>query len=376
MLSGLNLDTPFPSRNAAGTLSQRVVAYLCETKPEVGSLLLTDADLASRSRLSHSTVRRALRGLHKDGWIERRPGYGSLVGPRVHMSVNDPPFGTSVGTKRLAVIASFASSDWYVSGVLNALDQTAYELGLTVEIIASSNEGGIPSVFRRLMNNKPDVVAMISPRMPQAVIAAEALRLNIPVLTTGSSLEGMGMPVIREDSLAGAAMAVTHLVRLGHTRIGFLGIPVAERFMFIRRQGWQRGQIEAGIEPDEGLVCWITPDASAQETASLLSSYLAKHKPTALLVATTTGMACLGDYSTATGLRIPQDLSVVTFDQSFEVYRAHFGSTFVPTVVGLPLADIAKTIAKYAMIACDAGTIPAQTELSCSLIEGASVRKL
>ncbi len=367
----------FPSRNAAGELSRRVVDYLTTRRPCVGTKLSTDADVVAKTQLSHSTVRRALRGLQREGWIERRPGHGSFVGPRVALDSPGLRMGGTMKSQtiRLACVANFARGDWYVAGVLDALDRLAADKGLSIEMISSREDAPSEQASKRLAQSHPDVLALITPRLAQAPLVVEARRLGIPCIATGTSLADIGIPIVCETSAQGAAMGTRHLIEAGHRRIGYLSYAVPAQFVFSRRQGWHQALSDADIPADENLVCWLPAGADAHVATPVIEAYLKQHKPTALLVASNAAMFRLGDYVQATGLRIPQDLSVVTFDQSFEVYRAHFGSAFVPTVVALPLASIAMTIAKYAMLASDTGTIPAKTELPCNLIEGKTVNK-
>ena len=381
-IESIELDTPFPSRNAAGVLSQRIVRYLCDTRPAVGSLLLTDADLASRSRLSHSTVRRALRVLHKDGWIERRPGYGSLVGPRVALSTVSGEAHASMhevksSLLRIAVVAAFSRNDWYVSGVLDALDMLAADRNLNIELLSAREGGTGEDLGRRLAQSKPDVMALIAPRLPQARIVIEAARIGIPAVATGTSLEALNVPVVCEDSVQGAADAVERLAREGHRRIGYISYAVTSKWVFTRREGWLLGMNRAGLEADENLVCWIPEFANETTVQPCLSAYFKNHRPTAVVCASSPAMQRLGDYCKRTAMKVPDDLSVVTFDQDYASYQARFGnSDFKPEVVALPLKNMALSIVDIARQLADGNLPERQTDLPCELRPGVSVRRL
>jgi len=376
----LELDTPFPSRNAAETLSRRIVTYLRENRPEVGTLLVTDADLATRSRLSHSTVRRALRVLHKNGWIERRPGYGSLVGPRVAMSIDtigamERP--SKVPLLRIAVVATFARSDWYVSGVLDALDGLAGVHGLNIELISARADMSGEDISRRLAQSRPDVMALITPRLPQARVVMEAARLKIPSVATGTSLLGLDVPCICEDGEQGAVMAVDRLAKAGHKRIGYISYAVASKWVFTRRAGWRNGLTAAGIEPDENLTCWLPEDANETNSVPCLAEYFTKHRPTAVVCGSSAAMLRLGDYCKVSGMKVPDDLSVVAFDQDYPSYQARFGSSdFKPDVVALPLRQMVSSIVEIAQQLVDGKAPESRTDLPCELRAGVSVCQL
>jgi len=79
----LDFSTEFPSRRAAEELRTQVVRFLMLERSATGTRFLTDQEMVVRSKLSRSTVRRVLDVLHQQGWIDRRIGQGTFVGPRV-----------------------------------------------------------------------------------------------------------------------------------------------------------------------------------------------------------------------------------------------------------------------------------------------------
>ena len=76
-------EVRFPDRGGVKVLRQHVQAYLEGSDLVPGEGFPTDAQVAEMSRLSLSTVRRALMPLHREGWVVREPGRGSFVGARV-----------------------------------------------------------------------------------------------------------------------------------------------------------------------------------------------------------------------------------------------------------------------------------------------------
>jgi len=107
--------------------------------------------------------------------------------------------------------------------------------------------------------------------------------------------------------------AMAYLTGLGHRRIGFitgrLGLLSARQ----RYQGYLDGLAAAGIEPDDELVQEgdYTLELAVEKARTLLSL---RHPPTA--IAASNDMSAMGVYQAAAelGVRIPEDLSVVGFD--------------------------------------------------------------
>src|SRR5882757_1445022 len=79
---------PFPSRKAFVALRRRLEDQLRGGGFSAGDPFPSDADLVRTTGLSRDTVRKALAELSRDGWIERRHGLGTFVGPRVNMPIS------------------------------------------------------------------------------------------------------------------------------------------------------------------------------------------------------------------------------------------------------------------------------------------------
>src|SRR6185436_2485518 len=92
MSSTFEITTPLPARGSATALRQQLIEHLERSRPRVGDRFLSDFELTQIARLSRPTVRRALDDLQREGWIERRPGVGTFIGPRAGMFL-DPADG-------------------------------------------------------------------------------------------------------------------------------------------------------------------------------------------------------------------------------------------------------------------------------------------
>ena len=125
------------------------------------------------------------------------------------------------------------------------------------------------------------------------------------------------MPRVIGDDIAGGALAARHLLDLGHTAIGFVGDAVEDPFGFTSSRDRERGLVQelagAGIAlPPE----WIGHGAHGRYEARDLSRrmLLADRRPTAIFAASDT--QALGVIAAAheVGLRVPDDLSVIGYD--------------------------------------------------------------
>src|SRR5438876_9662154 len=135
--STFEITTPLPARGSATALRQQLVEHLQRIRPRVGDRFLSDYELTRIAQLSRPTVRRALDELQREGWIERRPGVGTFIGPRAGMlTATDHANGTGGNggvrqrTVRLALLIHMLGDfvhDWYVAGLLGGIDAAAEE---------------------------------------------------------------------------------------------------------------------------------------------------------------------------------------------------------------------------------------------------------
>jgi DNA-binding LacI/PurR family transcriptional regulator len=125
--------------------------------------------------------------------------------------------------------------------------------------------------------------------------------------------EPEGLPWVALDTAGGTDAALAHLIELGHRRIGQLGSRVQYPTFRIRRARWEAALESVGVEPSADL--WAGSgfdfDDAAQAAGGLLD---AADPPTAIVC--DDDILAGGVYlaARARGVRIPEDLSVVGFD--------------------------------------------------------------
>lgn len=384
MSQTFQLKHPLPSRRAAEGLRQQIIEHLVQTQPEIGAPFLSDHQLARVAGLSRPTVRRALDSLSREGWIERRHGRGTYVGPRAAIGTGSTQVGlTSAaasgdrkGVVRMAVLVHGLgdfSHDWYSPSVLAGIDEVAGEERVTIELVGDRH-CDVRAVSNRLMQSRPDVLACLAPAARHALLIGEAQRQGIPAIGTGSFLTDLGIPTVCEEGRAGAAEAVRYLASKGHRRIGFVQMAFGLPMVFQRHRGYLEGLESVGIEADESLVLWLRRGEPEGSEAKRLSEYLKRCRPTAIVCGVCWPLKFMSELVRRGEVRVPGDVSVVTFDQHPGVEGWLGGVT--PAVVALPLREMGRELARLGRRAAGSGEVPKVTYVACRLEEGESVRDL
>ena len=124
--------------------------------------------------------------------------------------------------------------------------------------------------------------------------------------------DGTGPASIGDDCL-GAHLATRHLLDLGHRRIGLVGGPDYASSARGRRTGYEQALAEAGILADEKL---ITGDSFSMEGGEAAGRTLLDRtdRPTAIFAVNDNTAIGVMAAAHALGLRIPEDLSLVGYN--------------------------------------------------------------
>jgi LacI family transcriptional regulator len=135
-------------------------------------------------------------------------------------------------------------------------------------------------------------------------------------------LRGRRSLTVSSDNVAGARAAVAHLHGLGHARIATVAGPLDTRPARDRLRGFRQGITEAGLAYRDELVTYgdFYVDSGYRAGRGLLS--LAE-PPTAVVAAS--DLMAVGVYRAAreAGRRVPEDLSIVGFDDIAEAGHLH-----------------------------------------------------
>jgi LacI family transcriptional regulator len=170
---------------------------------------------------------------------------------------------------------------------------------------------------------------------------------------------GPGVPTVMTDDVEGGRIATRHLVELGHRDIAFIGDHADNGFGFtsssLREQGYTEVLRSTGRKVRRAYIrhCPHQRDEAGHATDQLLSL---REPPTAVFAASDVQATGVVEAARARGVRIPNDLSVVGFDD-IEI-SAYAGIT----TVHQPLFESGHFGARLLLDALRSGTRPAATE--------------
>ncbi len=136
------------------------------------------------------------------------------------------------------------------------------------------------------------------------------------------------------DYERGICDSLEHLAKLGHRRIAYIGGPLALPSAQVRKKAFIKGALQAGIEPDRAIDSDFTVKGGYAASGELING----SRPTAIL--TGNDLTAIGVLHRAfdAGLKVPEDLSVVGFD---DIMFSEYTQPAL-TTVAVPRGEIGK----------------------------------
>ncbi|WP_091227322.1 LacI family DNA-binding transcriptional regulator [Microbacterium sp. 3J1] len=294
-------------------------------------------------------------------------------------------------TKTIGVIVADLANP-YFAGVLRGVSDTTRAAGYgTIVISTDEDQKREDEAVRLLTAKRVDgiIVAPAGGRQADASALRSAIERGTPLVQIDRTVDGLDADAVVLDNRDAAREATDYLLAAGHRRIALAWGPavpteqasvadlalaartteitsVGERYL-----GYADAFADAGVAVDPLLV--MTGEQTAEGVRDFLAGVLGTDGATAVIATEQDAViASLGE-ARARGLRIPQDLSIVSFDDSpwAEVHEPAI------TTVRQPLRALGENAANL-LLARIAGEAPGPTvtHLSSEFVDRASVRRV
>lgn len=282
----------------------------------------TIADVAKAAGVSVSTVSRALRGLDRVN-PETRERIEKEAN-RLHFSFSKSASSLASGkTMRIAVLLPSEISSWFNShafeGIYEVMSKADYDV---VPYIVWTQED-LDRFFQNLPGNR-NVDAIIEASFDFDEAKKRVLgELTIPVVGMNApSTHGLDAGVAIDDAAAMSAI-VRFLKSLGHKTLAYIGQPVnASPFIcsdIVREKGFLDAAKECGYGDDDIIIVPSLTHMDVQNEQDIYSGivtqlFSAPKQPTGICVSVDAAAVPLLKELRRMGWRVPQDVSVVGFD--------------------------------------------------------------
>jgi DNA-binding LacI/PurR family transcriptional regulator len=291
--------------------------------------------VAQRAKVSTATVSRTIHGL---------PTVNAKMAQRVWHAIQELKYFPNTQARALVsgrsgvlgLIVSEITNPFFselIQGFEDVSVQSRYEI-----LVGSTNydPNRWELCIRRMLERKADGVAVMTFGIEEPLLQQLAER-EIPLVFIDAGPERPGISLLRVDYHHGIRQGVQHLAVLGHRKIAFVSGPMRLHSAHSRLDAFCKSLRECGIAPSPE---WLIEGDHALDGGILAMEKLVAGSEFPTAVMCSNDMTAIGVLHKAyrEGLRIPDDLSIIGFD---DVFMAHV--MFPPlTSIQMSRFDIAR----------------------------------
>lgn len=294
--------------------------------------------LSELSGFSPATVSNALNGkrsvsaetAEKITRLAQQYGYtGSAAGERVERTAGDGRIRVVTYRESGKVFSDSPFFSFLLEGVENECHAQGYE---TAVVNLYRHQADYEERVADLLADRETGILLIGTELTEET-ARPFADADAPLVLVDAWFDRVPFNAVLMDNEASVQRAVEYLIGQGHERIGYLKSSVSISNFERRSVGWQRALVAHGLAPDERYIFRVPPSIVGACEAMRHALDEGRELPTAFFA--DNDMIALGAMQTlqARGLRIPEDISIVGFDD------ITFSEAFTP---GLTTVRVAK----------------------------------
>ncbi len=275
---------------------------------------VTIQDVAKTAGVSVSTVSRVLNG---------KVDVASETQDRIRSVIDDLGFTTNLAARSMRSFKknmvglimpdiAYPFAIEVMKGVNRAIAESEFDLLVytTGDVRKSGRASHEQKYVSLLSNSITDGVIIVAP-------VTGAFSTDAPIVSIDPLMSDPNYPSVHATNYQGATDAMNYLLGLGHTRIGFISGRAELESSNRRLKGYRDAIEKAGLSIDEKLIA--SGDYTTETGAKCARELLSGDNPPSAIFASN-DQAAMGVFQVAQemGIRIPQDLSVVGFDNIME----------------------------------------------------------
>ncbi|TDO93851.1 GntR family transcriptional regulator of arabinose operon [Halanaerobium saccharolyticum] len=275
-----------------------------------GDLLPSESEVADKFKYSRDTVRRALEELEKEKIVSRKRGKGTFY----RDSKN------TVKEKRIAVITTYLSN-YIFPNIISGIEEVVSSKHYTLNLANTDNDPNKERKhLRKVIDNgvdgliiEPTKSALDTHNMD---LYRELKAKKIPFVMLNAYYRELNPSYAIVNDYKGGYKAAQYLLQLGHTNIA--GIFKEDDLQGIFRQkGFKKALTDYGIDPESAEIgTYITSQISSYPYHWMDKMLSHKNRPTAVVCYNDEIAVDIVKAIIDNGLKVPDDISVVSFDDS------------------------------------------------------------
>jgi len=264
--------------------------------------------------------------------INNEPNVRPTMKERVQASIDRLGYVPSIAAQRMSGSRSYLilaindrertiadwqtrqGTDWVDQMLLGGMLKCAeHGYRMIFELVDTHNDHVERELGATIAALQPDGVILTPPHSDNPLITGILAKQKIPFARIGSIDTGAGIAMTMDDE-GSARRATEHLIGLGHRRIGFIAGSQEYDLSNWRIDGWREAMVAAGLSHDDLCTRGDFSYDSGVIAANLLLDLATP--PTAIIASNDQMTLAALDTANQRGLGVPDDLSLISFDNT------------------------------------------------------------
>jgi LacI family transcriptional regulator len=218
-------------------------------------------------------------------------------------------------TNSIAYVCLDAANPFFTD-VARGVEAAAASNDIAVYLCDSGNDAAREDRYLDLLEQQRMRGILITPVNPNSERLRRLARRGTPVVLVDRGAGRNGLCSVSVDDVYGGELAAAHLLEAGHQQVAFVGGPLSIGQVADRLAGTQRALANAGHDPANLIVVETgAPTISeGREAGTRIASLRARHRPSGVFCANDLLALGLLQQVLQRGLRVPDDIAIVGYD--------------------------------------------------------------
>ena len=218
------------------------------------------------------------------------------------------------GRSRVLAYVMLDASNPFFTDVARGMELTAEEADLSLFLCNSDNRPERELAYLQRLREQRVQGILVTPVAPDHPSLDEIVQSGTPVVIVDRTRDIDSHCSVAVDDVTGGTIAARHLLDLGHRRLAYVGGPEVIGQVRDRLQGVRRAV--AGAAAEQPRVLWTSTStvAEGRRAGHVLAGLPAEDRPSAAVCANDLLALGLLQQCVSLGLRVPEDLAIVGYD--------------------------------------------------------------
>lgn len=297
-----------------------------EEQLKPGDKLPSENELTERLGVSRQTIRKAIGILEEQGTVRRVKGSGTYVGFDRRENLEK--------RNRIAVLTTYVDS-YIFPKTIHGIESTLFERGYSVQISFTNNTLEREKNVLTDLISRDDVAGIIVEGTksglpnPNLALYRQLMNRRIPILFINTFYPELAVPHVSLNDVEAAQKAVNYLIARGHRNIGAI-LKLDDGQGRLRYLGYLKAMEAAGLAVTDSRMVWIDTDESKQLNFCRDKILNRVEECSALFCYNDQIAFQLIRMLQEKGIRVPEDVSVISIDDSDLALHSEVPITSLP----------------------------------------------